>query len=218
MNLEYILNAGKTILLSCGVTIRLFAIVLAVSIPLGFIFTMLAGCKVSPVRWLMKGLIYLLRGTPLMLQLLFVYFGVPNIPGLGQYFLFDRFSAACFAFILNYAAYLAEIYRGGLLAIDQGQYEAAKVLGLTRLQTMTRVIIPQMIRVALPAVGNEAVTLLKDTALGFTIGLVEITHVTKTMVNNSGNPMMYAVAAVVYLVINMLITFAFKKAEQKTSF
>ncbi len=107
----------------------------------------------------------------LLLQLLFIVFGLPLIPVIGEYLVLDRFVAACLGFILNYAAYFAEIFRGGLLAIDKGQYEASQVLGLNRWQTMTRVILPQMFRVALPAVANESVTLVKDTALLYAVAV-----------------------------------------------
>lgn len=206
------------ILEGAGKTIGLFVIVLAASIPLGFVFTLITRCKIAPFRWIMNALIYIIRGTPLMLQLVFVYFGLPNLPVIGEYLAFDRFPASCFAFIINYAAYLAEIYRGGLLAVDKGQYEASKVLGLTKFQTMSRIIIPQMIRVCLPSIGNEAVTLVKDTALVCTIGLVEIMHLTKSIVSKEGDPMIFVIAAAIYLVINGVVTFVFKKIEKANDY
>lgn len=140
------------------------------------------------------------------------------MPGVGKFLVFDRFAAACIAFGLNYAAYFAEIFRGGLLAIDKGQYEASKVLGLTKFETMIRVVIPQMIRVCLPSISNETITLLKDTALVTTIGVAEIIHYAKTAVNRDANPFAFVVAAAIYLVINFVLTFIFKKLEKKYEF
>ena len=119
--MDYILQILGPMLQGALVTTALFAIVIVLSLPFGFGITMLARCRVKPLAWLARGFIYIIRGTPLLLQLLFIYFGLPLIPGIGQYLVFDRFTAACVGFVLNYAAYFAEIFRGGLLAIDKGQ-------------------------------------------------------------------------------------------------
>ena len=149
------------------------------SLPLGFLITLCANCRFRPVKWIAQAYIFVMRGTPLMLQLFFFYFGLPFIPGIGQYLRMSSFTAAVLSFTLNYAAYFAEIFRGGLLSIDKGQYEVSHVLGLNSWQTMTRVIIPQMIRVTLPSIGNEAITLVKDTALVASIALPELLHYAK---------------------------------------
>lgn len=216
--MDYFVEVLLSMLQGLGVTVSIFLITLIVSIPLGFCFTLMTRSRLIVVKGIAEVYIYVLRGTPLMLQLLFVYFGLPLIPGIGPILTFERYTAACIAFGLNYAAYFAEIFRGGLLAIDPGQYEAAKVLGLTKSQTMLRVVIPQMIRVCLPAVSNETITLLKDTALVTIIGVAEILHYAKAAVNRDANTFPYIVAALVYLAINAIITLIFKKLEEKADF
>ena len=160
-----------------------------------------------------------LRGTPLLLQIFFVWFGLPFIPGIGKYLtISDRFTAGAVAFIFNYAAYFAEIFRGGLLSVDKGQYEAAKVLGISEMQTKFKIVMPQMFRISLPAVANETIILLKDTALVSTIGLADLLDVTKEIVNTSTNVSAYAVAAVFYLALSYVLSILFKKLEGKFSF
>lgn len=198
-----------------GTTAGLFFIVIILSIPLGFVTTLLSSSKIPPVRWISRGYVFLMRGTPLMLQLFFFYYGLPV---LGPQFAFERFPTACVAFVLNYAAYFCEIFRGGLKSIDPGQYEAAQVLGLSKFQTMVRIIIPQMIRVSVPSVCNEAVNLVKDTALVTAIGIQDLMHMTKAQVNSLSNIAPYAIAAAIYLVIIFLLTKLFKYVEEKTSY
>lgn len=214
----YIWNVFTMLLKGVGTTTGLFAIVIVVSLPLGFLITMMARCRVAPVRWLANGYIYLLRGTPLLLQLIFLFFGAPYLPVIGKYLVFERFTAAVIGFTLNYAAYFAEIFRGGLLGVDKGQAEAAKVLGLSRWQTTTQVILPQMIRVALPSVTNEAVTLVKDTSLLYAVAVPEIIHYANSIVNRDLNVTAFAVAAAIYLVMNTLLTFLLKRLEKKLDY
>ena len=218
MDSTYFMNVLTPMLQGCLVTLAVFAVTIISTLPLGFLFTLMSRSRIMVLRGFAEVYIYILRGTPLLLQLMFVYFGLPLLPGVGKFLVFDRFSAACIAFGLNYAAYFAEIFRGGLLAIDKGQYEASKVLGLTKFETMTRVVIPQMIRVCLPSISNETITLLKDTALVTTIGVAEIIHYAKTAVNRDANPFAFVVAAAIYLVINFVLTFIFKKLEKKYEF
>jgi polar amino acid transport system permease protein len=153
-----------------------------------------------------------------MLQLLFFYFGLPYIPFIGRFLVMDRFTTACVAFILNYAAYFCEIFRGGIKSIDSGQYEAAQVLGLSRFSTLMKIVLPQMIRVTIPAVSNEAVTLVKDTALVTTLGITDLMHLTKTQVNSLANVTPFAIAAVIYLVIIFALTKLFGYIEKKTTY
>lgn len=214
----YLSNIALPMIYGMGITLSVFAVTIVCSIPLGFLFTLMARSKIKPVKAFANGYIYVLRGTPLLLQLMFVYFGLPLLPFFGEFLIFGRFTAACIAFGLNYSAYFAEIFRGGLLAIDKGQYEAAKVLGLTKIQTMIRVVIPQMIRVCLPSISNETITLVKDTALVTVIGVAEILHYAKTAVNRDGDTFAFLVAAALYLMINFVITMVFKKLEKKYEF
>src|SRR5690606_5703037 len=162
--------------------------------------------------------IYLMRGTPLLLQLLFFVFGLPLIPFVGEYLILDRFVAAALAFILNYAAYFAEIFRGGLISIDKGQYEAAQVLGLNKFQTTVRVILPQMIRTVLPPVANESITLVKDTALLYAVAVPELLHFAQTAVNRDFTIMPFFFAAIIYLLMTLVLTLLFKYLEKKFSY
>lgn len=218
MSLEYLLTILKPMLEGAQATILLFLIAIIASIPLGFLLTLAVRSSVKPVAWLAHTYIYLMRGTPLLLQLLVIVFGLPLLPVVGDYLVLDRFVAACIGFILNYAAYFAEIFRGGLLAIDKGQYEAAQVLGLNRWQTTTKVVLPQMFRIALPAVANESVTLVKDTALLYAVAVPELLHFAQTAVNRDFTIVPFFVAALIYLLITMVLTFFFKWLERRMRF
>ncbi len=205
-------------LLGAQMTVLLFLIVIVLSIPLGFILTLAVRSRFKPLSWLTQIYIYVMRGTPLLLQLLFICFGLPMIPVIGDYLVLDRFVAACLGFILNYAAYFAEIFRGGLLAIDKGQYEASQVLGLNKWQTMTRIILPQMFRIALPAVANESVTLVKDTALLYAVAIPELLHYAQTAVNRDFTIVPFFIAGIIYLIMTLLLTVLFKWLERRFKF
>lgn len=199
-------------------TVLLFLIAIVVSIPIGFLLTLAVRSSFKPFSWLAQGYIYVLRGTPLLLQLLFICFGLPMLPVIGEYLVMDRFVAACLGFILNYAAYFAEIFRGGLLAIDKGQYEASQVLGLNKWQTMRRIILPQMFRIALPAVANESVTLIKDTALLYAVAVPELLHFAQTAVNRDFTITPFFVAGLIYLIMTLILTMFFKWLERRFKF
>lgn len=201
-----------------GYTVVLFLVTIVISIPLGLCATFLSNSKNIILRSLTRGYVFVMRGTPLMLQLFFFYFGLPFLPFIGRYLVMDRFTAGCLAFALNYAAYFCEIFRGGLLSVDKGQYEAAKVLGLSRSQTMLRVILPQMVKVVLPATSNEAINLVKDTALVATIGITDLLHYAKSLVNSTQNVIPYVVAAIFYLVVTFGLTKLFNMLEKKFAF
>ena len=216
--MDYILQILGPMLQGAVTTTALFAIVIVLALPLGFLITMMAKSRIKPISWIASAYIYVIRGTPLLLQLFFIYFGLPLIPGIGQFFVLERFTAACVGFVLNYAAYFAEIFRGGLLAIDKGQGEAAKVLGLSRFQTLIHVTIPQMLRVAIPPLSNESITLIKDTSLLYAVSVPEILHAAKTAVNRDVNILPFFVAGVVYLVMNTILTVIFKQIEKKLNY
>lgn len=199
-------------------TLLLFIIAILVSIPLGFMLTLAAKSRIKPLALIAHTYIYVMRGTPLLLQLLVICFGLPMLPVVGEYLVLDRFVAACLGFILNYAAYFAEIFRGGLLAIDKGQYEAAQVLGLSKWQTTTRIIMPQMFRVALPALSNESVTLIKDTALLYAVAVPELLHFAQTAVNRDFTIVPYFIAGAIYLVMTLILTLLFKWLERRFKF
>lgn len=218
MSVDYLITILKPMLEGAQATVLLFLIAIVASIPLGFLLTLAVKSSVKPICWLAQIYIYVMRGTPLLLQLLVITFGLPMIPVIGEYLILDRFVAASLGFILNYAAYFAEIFRGGLLSIDKGQYEASKVLGFNKWQTMIKVILPQMFRNALPAVANESVTLIKDTALLYAVAVPELLHFAQTAVNRDFTIMPFFVAAVIYLIMTLLLTLFFKWLEKRFKF
>lgn len=214
-------NLGQLLFLLRGlaVTLRLFFIVILVSIPCGFMLCVIKNLKNKFLNFLINTYINLMRGTPLLLQLFFLFYGLPYIPIIGSYFtLRDRFLAASVAFILNYTAYFAEIFRGGFLSIDRGQIEAARVLGISRVQTFYRVLIPQLLKVTLPTICNEAITLVKDTSLVYALRIQDILSNAKSMVNATANVSAYVLSAAIYLLICYLLIKIFRRFEKRLSF
>ena len=200
-----------------GSSLMIFVLTLLFSMPLGLLVAFGRMSKIKPLQAVIKVFIAILRGTPLMLQLLVVNFA--------PYYLFRislprwyRFAAIIIGFSINYAAYFAEIYRSGIESIPKGQYEAAQVLGLNKFQTMIRIVFPQMIRVSLPSISNESVILIKDTALVYAIGVIDLLESAKSQVNTMANVTPYIVAAVIYLLLNTLLTMLFHQLEKKFSF
>lgn len=218
MSWDYIITVLQPMLKGAQTTIAMFLAVIVLSVPLGFGVTLLMRSRVKPLAWLAHTYVYVMRGTPLLLQVLFFCFGLPLLPVIGEYLVFDRFISAAIAFVLNYAAYFAEIFRGGLLSIDKGQQEAAQVLGLSKWQTMTKVILPQMIRVVLPTTANEAITLVKDTALLYAVAVPELLYFAQTAVNRDMRLVPFFLAAIVYLLMTLVLTIAFKALEKRYSF
>lgn len=212
---QYFMKVIPFMLSGMKTTLALGAVTILFSLPLGFLTTLGVRSRFKPLSWFLEAYIYVMRGTPLMLQLMFLYYSLPYVPVIGKLFTMNRFMAASVAFILNYAAYFGEIFRGGFLAVPKGQYEACQVLGLNRWQTMTRVIMPQMFRVALPSISNETITLVKDTALAYVIALPEIMHAAKAAVSRDAVPAPYLYAAALYLLMTFVLTLVFKKLEQR---
>jgi polar amino acid transport system permease protein len=218
------------------VSLEVFFLTLLFSMPLALPVAFGRMSKSRPLRAVVNFYILVMRGTPLILQLIFIYFApkyllqfLQNV--LGAYitsagfwnavsFLlsYERFTAVIIAFTLNYAAYFAEIYRGGIESIPKGQYEAAKVLGFTRAQTFTRVILPQMVKRILPATGNEVITLVKDTALAQTIGVAELFRAAQNASSREFSAMPIFMAGVFYFFMNWAVTAAFMKFEKKLSY
>lgn len=163
--MNYLLEILPSLMSGLKMTLGVFFITIIGSVPLGIIVALGMKSPYFTIRWLINGYIWIMRGTPLLLQLIFVYYGL-GMMGIT----FPRFEAAAIAFIVNYAAYLAEIFRGGLQAIPRGQYDAAKVLGFTRMQTFFKIILPQVIKIVVPSFGNEVINLVKDLYL---IGLCD---------------------------------------------
>lgn len=173
--------------------------------------------KFAPLRWLIKLYISIARGTPLMLQLLVVFFG--------PYYLFNvhtppnyRFAAVIIGFTLNYAAYFAEIYRSGIQAVPRGQYEAAEVLGYTRMQTNVKIIFPQMIKNIIPSVTNEVITLVKDTSLAFAVSFTEMFTLAKQIAAAQTTIMPLFIAGVFYYIFNFVVAFVMERIEKKLNY
>ena len=184
-------------------TALIFVLTLVGSLPLGMVVALLRKSKFAPVRGIIKGYISIMRGTPLMLQLLVWYFGPYYLFGwnIGNW----RFPAIITGFVLNYAAYFAEIYRGGIESIPKGQYEAAEVLGYTKFQTFMRIILPQVVKIIMPSVTNEVITLVKDTSLAFTLAYQEVFSLAKQISASQTSFMPFVIAGVFYFVANYVV-------------
>lgn len=217
--IDWIIITIPQMMVGCKLTLELFLVTIVLSIPLGLILTFLYTSKNRLISKVIGFYILIMRGTPLLLQIFFVYYGLPFIPKFGQYLVIsNRFAAGAIAFVLNYAAYFAEIFRGGILSVDKGQYEAAKVLGISDLQTKFKIVMPQMFRISLPAVANETIILIKDTSLISSLGLSDLFKVTDGIVNRTTNIAAYALAAALYLIISYILSVLFKRLEKKAAF
>ena len=219
-----------------GVSLEVFFLTLLFSLPLALLVTFGRMSKNRALSGFVKFYILIMRGTPLILQIIFIYFAPKYLyafldqtfshmitsPGFwnGLKFVlsYNRFIAVIIAFALNYAAYFAEIYRGGIESIPKGQYEAAKVLGFTGSQTFGRIILPQVIKRILPAAGNEVITLVKDTALAQVIGVAELFHAAQTAAAREFSTMPIFIAGLFYLVMNWVVTVMLSRCEKKLSY
>ena len=199
------------------VSIQIFALTLVLSLPLGLIVALGRMSKNPILRNFVKVYISFMRGTPLMLQLMVVYFGPYYILGLSMPRGY-RFYAVIIGFALNYAAYFAEIYRGGIESMSVGQYEAAKILGYSKMQTFFRIIMPQVIRRIIPSITNEVITLVKDTSLAFVISVTEMFTVARAVASAQANMMPYVAAGVFYYVFNFVVATVMEKIENKLSY
>ena len=199
------------------VTTEIFFVTLIFSLPLGLLVCWGKMSKIKIIRWIVSAYISIMRGTPLMLQLMVVYFG--------PYFIFGiRISmgysliAVFIAFTINYAAYFAEIYRSGIEAMPKGQYEAAEMLGYNKVQTFVKIILPQVIKMILPSVTNEIITLVKDTSLAFSLSYLEMFSIAKQIAAKQTTLMPFAIAAVFYYVFNLLVSFIMERIEKRMSY
>lgn len=230
--MDYIISIMPQLLQGLKITLKLFAITLILSLPLGLLVSLAnEAVQKKPtdnfiVKWIIKFpirlIIYLylliFRGTPLMLQLFFFYFGAAMIKlSNGESFALAPFTASVIAFVLNYSAYFAEISRGGIIGVNKGQYEASKALGLTGIQTMRYVVVPQMIRTVIPPIANETIVLVKDTALASSIALIDLMKASQRAVNRDMKISPLLVAAAFYLVITLILTFTFNYIEKRLS-
>jgi len=211
--MEYIIEIMPLMLQGLKTTLWVFILTALFSIPLGMIACTLRLSKNKLLQGIIQFYILIMRGTPLLLQLIFIFFGLPYL-GI----ILSREVAVVIAFILNYGAYFAEIFRGGLLSIDKGQYEASRVLGLSKGDTYFGIILPQVMKRVLPAVGNELITLVKDTALVYTLGIGEVIRAAKTLANRQASILPFIVAAIIYLVIIAIMTYLLKRTENKYNY
>ena len=195
------------------VSLQLFFITLLLSIPLGIALALMRLSRYRLLGTAVSGYLWLMRGTPLMLQLLFIYYALPLLPGGG--IRLPDFPAAVVAFVLNYAAYFAEIFRAGIQSIDRGQYEGAKALGMSYPQTMRRIIMPQVIRRILPPLSNEFITLVKDTSLIYVLALNDLLRAARGIVQRDFTITPFIVAAVFYLLMTLLLTWMFQRLEKR---
>jgi polar amino acid transport system permease protein len=211
--MNYFLSILGPLIEGTGVTLQMFLVTVILAVPLGLL---LALGRISPIRLLSNLVniyIWLMRGTPLMLQMLFIYFALPFVPVIGVRL--PDFPAAVLAFVLNYAAYFAEIFRAGIQSIDRGQYEGAKVLGLNYSQTMRRIVLPQVIRRILPPVSNETITLVKDTSLIYVLAMNDLLRAARGIVQRDFTTSPFIVAAAFYLIMTLILTWGFQSLEKR---
>ncbi|WP_425058704.1 Arginine transport system permease protein ArtQ [Sporomusa carbonis] len=211
--MDYIIGILPLLLEGTVITLQMFFITIVLSLPLGLLLALARISRFKTLSGAVGVYIWLFRGTPLMLQLLFVYFGLPFVPYIGVRL--PDFPAAVLAFVLNYAAYFAEIFRAGVQSIDRGQYEGAKALGMTYVQTMRRIILPQVVKRVLPPVSNETITLVKDTSLIYVLAMNDLLRTTRAIVQRDFNTTPFIVAAVFYLIMTLALTWLFQKLEQR---
>lgn len=235
MGIEEMKKVAEILLQYVPATLKLFGATLLFSIPLGMVVALLRKCKIKPIEWLISFYILVMRGTPLMLQVIAIYYAFPFLqksetvaamPGFVRAIvnLADirdpnyMFRAVCLAFTLNYAAYFAEIFRGGIEAIPKGQYEAAECLGFTKIQTFFRIILPQVIKRIVPASSNEVITLIKDTSLANIIAYEEVILKAKQQMQLYSSLTPLFIAGVFYLISTIILTALFSFMEKKLDY
>ncbi|HFI0715193.1 TPA: amino acid ABC transporter permease [Streptococcus suis] len=208
--MDYVLEVLPSLLNGAMVSLQVFFLVLLLSLPLGAILAFLMQMKFKPLQWLLHFYVLIMRGTPLLLQLIFVYYVLPSV-GIT----FDRMPAVILAFTLNYAAYFSEIFRGGIEAIPKGQYEAAKVLKFTPVQTIRYIVLPQVVKIVLPSVFNEVMTLVKDTSLVYALGVSDLLLASRTAANRDASLAPMFIAGAIYLLMIGAVTLISKQVEKK---
>lgn len=210
--MDVIFNYFAQIGAGLEVTLKVFAVCIIFSIPLGIIVALCRLSKNIIIRKIAEFYIWVLRGTPLLLQIMFIFFGLPVMGiSLGN----NRLMSAYIPFVLNYAAYFGEIFRSGIQSIEKGQREAASILGFTPFQINMKIVLPQVFKRTLPSVGNEIITLVKDTSLVYIIGVNDILKLSKGVANRDVTLLPFVVAAIMYLVMTFVITKILEKVEKK---
>ena len=208
--MEYLINILPSLIKGALITIEVFFLVLILSIPLGVFIAFIMRFNIKVLNYFLNIYIWIMRGTPLLLQLIFIYYVLPSV-GIR----FDRLPAAILAFTLNYAAYFAEIFRGGIEAIPKGQYEAAKVLKFTQFQAIRFIILPQVIKIVLPSVFNEIMSLVKDTSLVYALGISDLILASRTAANRDASLLPMFVAGAIYLILIGIVTIVSKRVEKR---
>ena len=199
-----------------GISLLIFLVTLIFSLPLGLIITFGSMSKIKIIKYIVKGFVWIIRGTPLMLQIIIVFYG----PGLWLDVSIKnfRFTAVIIAFVINYACYFSEIYRGGIESISKGQYEAGYVLGMNKTQIFFKIILPQVVKRIIPSISNEVITLVKDTSLARVIAIVELIQVAEevSIITGALWPLLYT--GLFYLIFSGLLTILFNKIEKKLDY
>lgn len=211
--IAYVIVLMPALTAGAWVTAKLFFWTLILSLPLGLPIALGSNSRFWPIKAICQTYVFIFRGTPLILQLYFFYFFLPIAYGITL----SPFVTSVITFVLNYAAYFAEIYRGGINGIDRGQYEASQALGLSKVQSMFGVIFPQTVRVILPSVSNEAIVLIKDTALASIITVGELMKASRSAVNRDVDTTAYIIAAAIYLAFTFVMTLLSNYLERKYS-
>ena len=211
--MNYVLEVLPSLLDGAKMTLQIFCWTLIGSLPLGLIVGLALISRFRLLKAILRFYVWLMRGTPLLLQLIFVFYGLPLV-GLTL----GRFDAALFAFILNYTAYFAEIFRGGLQSIDKGQYESAKVLRLTYWQTIRKIIAPQVVKIVLPSIGNEIINLVKDSSLVYVIGLGDLLRAGNIATARDVTLVPLIMVGIIYLMMTAILTFILGKLENHYSY
>lgn len=211
--MDYIYSLMPSMMEGLMSTVQIFILTLMLSIPLGILVALCKSSKFKVVINISEFYIWVMRGTPLLLQLVFIFFGLPVV-GIT----FDRLTAVLIAFVLNYGAYFGEIFRCGIKAVDKGQYEAAAALGLNPAKTFRFIVFPQMMMVALPSIANEVITLVKDTSLIYVVGLSELLRVGKVASNRDASLVPLVVVGILYLLLTAILTKVFAELERKYSY
>lgn len=213
MSLQYISEILPSLFQGALLTLQIFFWTLVGSLPLGILVSLGLTSKIKPLKWVLEIYVWLMRGTPLLLQLIFVFYGLPII-GI----VFERYDAALVAFILNYAAYFAEIFRGGFQSVDQGQFEAARVLRLSYWQTLRKIIIPQVVKIVIPSIGNEVINLVKDSSLVYVIGLGDLLRAGNVATSRDVTLVPLLLVGLIYLILVGICTLVLRRVEKCYSY
>jgi polar amino acid transport system permease protein len=208
--MDYIFEILPNLISGLKNTILIFVITLLASLPLGVLIALLRMSKIKPIEAVVNFYIVIMRGTPLLLQIITVYYGLTSI-GI----VLDRLPAVLIAFILNYTAYFAEIFRGGIQSIDRGQYEASIVTGISKWHNFRFIILPQVIKRTITSISNEIITLIKDTALVYVVGIGEVIHAAKVASNRDASLLPFLLAGIIFLVVSAIIQKGLRIIERR---